>query len=93
MNSELWFLGSEALMQHFQAAEFSEEVSIIATPLVEPLKTARMMMTGGFASLAHPQNKELICLVPQLPKWPINCIHSLGLMSLVSDISRTGKRA
>ena len=51
----------EALMQHFQAAGFSEEVSSSQQLLDDP-----QHMTGGFASLSGPGNKVLIHLVPEL---------------------------
>ena len=51
----------EAVMQHFQAAGFSEEVSSSQQLLDDP-----QHMTGGFASLSGPGNKVLIHLVPEL---------------------------
>ena len=55
----------EALMQHFQAAGFSEAVSRLAQHLGEPQQIT-WTTTDGFASLTGLQNKKMICLVPQL---------------------------
>ena len=53
----------EALMQHYQAAAFSKDVSSLAAV---PRRPSTCMTTGGFASLTRAQDKQLICLVPQL---------------------------
>ena len=44
----------EALMQHYQAAALSEEVSRLAAAQIA------YMTTGGFASLTGPQGRDLI---------------------------------
>ena len=54
-----------ALMQHFEAAGFSEEFSSLTTAQED------LISIGGFASLTGPQDKELIHLVPQLLKQPL----------------------
>ena len=57
----------EALMRHYKAAGFSDEVSRLAAAPKRP-STNRMYddQWGGFASLLEPQGKGLICLIPQL---------------------------
>ena len=55
------------LMQHYQAAGFSEEVSSLAAVPRRP-STNQMYNVGGFDLLTGPQDKELIRLVPQLLK-------------------------
>ena len=59
--------GMEALMQHYQAAGFSKEVSRLAAAPRRP-STKYYVMTGGFASLTGSQKEELIRLVLQLLK-------------------------
>ena len=51
----------EALMQHYQAAEFSKEVCIAYSwKLLEDPQQTEYMTTGGFASLTGLKDKELI---------------------------------
>ena len=53
----------EALMQYFQAAEFSEEVSRFTAA---PRSPSKNLMYSSSALLARPLNKELIRLVSEL---------------------------
>ena len=53
----------EALMQHYQAAGLSKEVSRLAAALGDPLQI-ECTTTGGYASLTGPYGKDLIPLVP-----------------------------
>ena len=57
----------KALMQHYQAAGFSKEVSRLVAAPGRP-STNRMYDNSGFALLTGPQDKKLIRLVPQLLK-------------------------
>ena len=59
----------EALMRHYKAACFSDEVSrLAAVPRRPSINPIACTMIGGFASLAGPQGRDLILLVPQLLK-------------------------
>ena len=57
----------EALMQHYQAAGFSREVSKLAAAPRRP-STNRMYDDRWYASLTGPQGEDLIYLVPLLLK-------------------------
>ena len=53
----------EALMEHYKATGFSDEVSRLAHHLGDPQPISSMSI-GGFASFTAPQGKDLIHLVP-----------------------------
>ena len=56
----------EALMQHYQAAEFFKEAPRLAAAPRRPSTNRVYTTAGSFTLLTGLQDKELTCLVPQL---------------------------